>query len=261
MSFSLVLGAGGARGFGLVGFAQVLVREGLHPTAIAGASIGSLVGAAVAAGRIDELADWAADLNLARYISLLDLRPLRGGIVGGSVINTVIDHLGLPEKIEDLPIPFACNACDLETGETLTFTSGPLFEAVRASMALPGVLPPLKHQGRWLVDGGITNPVPTDLVLGLSDAPVIAVTPSDGPSFTYDEKAPSYPQVLQASTEMMLQEIRRARNETNPASLFLNVGLNHMTVLDFHKAPKAMEKGRALAEARLDEIKQVVGLG
>lgn len=260
MTLGLALGAGGARGFCHVGALQELNRAGIRPQVVAGASIGALVGAAYAAGTVDRLADWASDLTLARYVSLLDLRPVRGGVIGGQVIETLFDLLDLPDRIEDLPMPFACTACDVDTGEEHWFRDGPLFDAVRASMALPGVLAPWHTQAGWMIDGGIVNPVPLDLAAELGAGRVIAITPAvRGPGAVTGAPAaprpPALATVMVNSFEIMVERMRRDAMAAHPPAVSLDAGLLDMTAMDFHRAPKAMEAGRRVVLDALPDIR------
>lgn len=174
-SFALALGGGGARGLALVGVMQVLAREQLHPTAIAGTSMGAIVGALCAAGV-------AAD-DLAATLELLDLKALAGlariNLRPGSVLSAdpVEARLRevLPATFEDLTLPFVAVAADLVTGERVVLKSGDLPLAVRASMSIPVVFEPVRIGHMLLVDGGIVDPVPVAAARELGGDPVLAV--------------------------------------------------------------------------------------
>jgi NTE family protein len=175
----LALGGGGARGLAHVGALQVLEREQIHVDCIAGASVGSLVGAAYAAGlRSDRL------LDLARQMRWRDIGALtwpRNGLVSFAKMERYLAELLGDVDIADLEIPYAAMASDFLTGEAVILSKGRLIPAVRASCSVPGVVKPMKWRGRLLVDGGMVNNLPISVVRELGADVVIAVglvTPS-----------------------------------------------------------------------------------
>jgi NTE family protein len=175
----LVLGGGGARGLAHVGVLQVLQREGIPIDCIAGASVGSLVGAGYAAGLRGEPL-----LQIARQLRWGDIAsfvwPYRG-FVSFARMERYLDRLLGERDLADLEIPYAAVAADLATGEMVVLKEGRLATAVRASCSVPGVVTPLKRDGRLLVDGGMANNLPISVVRDLGADVVIAVglvTPS-----------------------------------------------------------------------------------
>lgn len=261
-AFGMALGAGGARGYCHIGVLHVLAEQGYAPSAISGSSIGALVAVAQASGKIDALHDWAISLTRLKYASLLDIRPFSGGLIGGKVIEEIWADLDLPERFEDLDIPIACVATDLETGAELWFREGPLFPAVRASMALPGVLSPVWHEGHWLCDGGMTNPVPVDLCQGLIHGPVIGVTPAARTNRTKrtlgEGDTPGYVFTMQSAFEIVMESVRRGRYAAHPSRLAIDCGVMDMTAMDFHLAQDAIAKGRAATERHLAELHSIL---
>lgn len=258
----MALGAGGARGLCHIGVLEVMAQQGYVPSAISGSSIGALVAVAQAAGKLEQLRDWAGSLTRLKYASLLDIRPFSGGLIGGKVIEEIWADLDLPQRFEDLDIPVACVATDLETGAELWFRQGDLFPAVRASMALPGVLSPVWHEGHWLCDGGMTNPVPVDLCQGLIHGPVIGVTPAARTNRTERtlgaKDTPGYVFTMQSAFEIVMEAVRRGRNAAHPSRLSIDCGVMDMTAMDFHLAKDAIAKGRAAAQRHLDELGQII---
>jgi len=173
----LALGAGGARGWCHVGVLRGLAELGIEPRIIAGASMGALVGAVHAAGRLDRLEAWARALTRIRFARLLDIHPASGGLVEARGVETLFRTLDMPALVEELPIPFATVATDMVSGREIWLRAGSLYDAVRASIALPGVISPHLVGGRWLLDGGLTNPVPVSLCRALGAEMIIAVNP------------------------------------------------------------------------------------
>jgi NTE family protein len=174
----LALGAGGARGWCHIGVLAALDDLGLRPSVVAGCSMGALVGAAIAGGRVDALSHWARTLTARGVLRYMDMRIFRGGLVEGGQITNLLERIGLPERIEDLALPYAAVATDLQSGGELWFRSGPLNPAVRGSTAVPGVFNPYYHDGRWLIDGALINPVPVSAARALGADVVIAIDPN-----------------------------------------------------------------------------------
>ncbi|MBI5069365.1 MAG: patatin-like phospholipase family protein [Deltaproteobacteria bacterium] len=172
----LALGGGGARGLAHIGILEVLAEHRIPVKAVVGTSIGAEIGAFLAAGmpveRMKEVAtgfDWRLTLQLF-FPDLSD-----GGLVSGKRILAWLEEQLGPVAIEQLPIPFAAIAADLESGEQVVLDRGSLTQAVRASVSLPGTLAPLRTDGRVLVDGGVVNQVPADVARRLFGGPVLAV--------------------------------------------------------------------------------------
>ena len=157
---ALALGSGGARGYAHIGVIEALRERGYDIVGISGSSMGAVVGGLQAAGRLDEFADWAKSLTQRTILRLLDPSISAAGVLrAGKILDAVRDILG-PVTIEELPIPYTAVATDLLTGKSVWFQHGPLDEAIRASIAIPGVITPHEVGGRLLADGGILDPVP-----------------------------------------------------------------------------------------------------
>ena len=174
----IALGSGGARGWIHVGVLQALKDEGFEPDIVAGCSMGALVGAAFAAGWLDELEDWAVTITRRDIVRLLDINLLNGGLIDGSRVMEALRGLKGDSRIEDLEKPYMAIASDLATGREVWLKEGSIFDAVRASVSIPGFLRPYKHNGKWLVDGGLTNPVPVSACRALGADFIIAVNPN-----------------------------------------------------------------------------------
>jgi NTE family protein len=171
----LALGSGSARGWSHIGILGALAERGLRPDVITGASVGALVGAACAAGRLADLERWVCTLTQRDVWRLVDTTFRGGGVMSGNrLMSTIAEQIG-DGPIENLPIVFGAVATDLYTGEEIWLREGPFMAAVRASSGLPGLLSPTWHQQRWLIDGGVVNPVPVSLCRALGADIVIAV--------------------------------------------------------------------------------------
>jgi NTE family protein len=181
----LALGSGGARGAAHTGVLKVLEAEGVPISVIAGSSIGALIGAAKAAGIPDEHVEHEWLSTSARRVvrSFLPTFP-RAGLSSGNELKKLLTELLGEGTIEELPMPYAAIACDIDTGEEVVLDSGPLVDAVRASTAIPGIFHPVRYGKRLLVDGGLVDPVPIDTCRSLGADFVIAVdiTPAPVPT-------------------------------------------------------------------------------
>jgi len=170
----LALGSGAARGWAHLGVLQELAREGVVPQIITGCSIGAFVGAAAASGDLDKLVRWAETLKWQDVVSLLDV-SLRGGLIKGQKLIDFFERNFVDRDFTELDQRFACVATELATGREIWLHEGSVSAAVRASIALPGLMTPVLHQGRTLIDGGLVNPVPVSLCRAMGADVVIAV--------------------------------------------------------------------------------------
>jgi NTE family protein len=172
----LALGGGVARGWAHIGALRALMEAGIEPDIIAGTSIGSVVGAAYLAGRLDSLEKWARSLNRRRVIHYMDLSWGGAGLIKGARLIKVLEHYLKDVRIEDFDRRFAAVACDLRTGYEVWLQKGPVIPAIRASYALPGAFEPVKVDNRYMIDGALVNPVPVSACRALGAHMVIAVS-------------------------------------------------------------------------------------
>ena len=175
MDVSLALGGGGVKGFAHIGVLRVLEQQGFHIRAIAGTSIGGLIGSVYAAGfSPDDIQATLSALDQTRfYVRRPGDGPAMLGLAG--VADALVDTLG-DIGFDDVRIPFAVTAVDIKSGQLLALQRGHLVDAVLATIAVPGVFPPRQWDGRTLLDGGILDPVPVALARSLApEAPVVAV--------------------------------------------------------------------------------------
>jgi len=286
----LVLGAGGARGWCHIGVLRALESIGIHPDVIAGTSIGAVVGAARAADRLGALEDWARAQTRRSILGLIDARLTGGGVVGGAGIVAMLRGLGMPGSIEDLLLPFIAVATDLRTGREVWLRSGDLVGAVRASVAIPGLINPQQLDGRWLVDGGLVNPVPVSAARAMGADVVIAVNPNAARSGDFwspgqglrglpdlgellpdglrelwanrpqagGDAEPAYLAVVNAALDITSDQIRRSRLAGDPPQVLLGANLPSVAVLDFHRAEEAITEGWRIVEMQQEWIRKAV---
>jgi NTE family protein len=165
LSVSLVLGSGGARGYAHIGVIEELEANGFAIRSIAGSSMGALIGGVYAAGKLRVYTEWVRPLQRLDVLRLLDWTISGGGFIKGDRIIGVLKDLIGETNIEDLPIPYTAVAVDLDVQREVWFSRGPLFDAIRASIAIPTIFRPYHFEGRLLVDGGLLNPLPVSPTL------------------------------------------------------------------------------------------------
>ncbi len=171
----LALGSGSARGWSHIGVIDALREAGIEPDIVCGTSFGAIVAAAYVTDRLDALKAFAEALTWREIVALLDIGLAGGGLINGNQIVDLLRNLKIDTPIETCAKPFAAVATDLETGREIWLREGPIESAVRASIALPGILSPQRHGDHWLVDGGLVNPVPVSVCRALGADIVIAV--------------------------------------------------------------------------------------
>ncbi len=294
----LALGSGAARGWAHLGVLRVLQEAGLEPDVVCGTSIGALVGAAYAAGELDRLEPWVRSLGWREVVGLIDLR-FGGGLIEGDKLEAFFRSRFVDGGIEALPKPFGCVATDLATGREVWLRQGPVIDAVRASIAIPGVFTPARQDGRLLVDGGLVNPVPVSLARAMGAEFVIAVdlnwdlmrrrqrvaSRARGPrrgllegvlkrlrgSGVEDAAAqaadganevapPSLLDVLTTSMAIVQWRITQSRLAGEPADVVIRPALADVAAMDFHRAAPAIAAGRRAAEQALPVLRDALAL-
>jgi NTE family protein len=184
---ALALGSGGARGYAHIGVIEELLDRGYDIVGVAGSSMGALVGGLHAADALDEFADWAKTLSQSAVLRLLDPAWRGAGVFRAEKILDVVRDLLGEVEIEQLRIPYTSVTTDLVAGKSLWLQRGPLDSAIRASIAIPGVIAPYMFEGRVLADGGILDPLPVGPLAGVNGDVTIAVSLSgsdpEGPGF------------------------------------------------------------------------------
>ncbi|UVE93700.1 patatin-like phospholipase family protein [Dietzia sp. B32] len=176
MRVTLALGSGGARGYTHIGVIRELQARGHEVVGVSGASMGAVVGALYAAGKLDDFEEWVRGLTQPAVLRLLDVSFAGGGAIRANRIMAVIGAMLDDVRIEDLEIPFTAVATDLRARREVWFTRGPADVAVRASFAIPSVITPALVGGRLIVDGGVTNPVPLEPLAPISSDLLLAVS-------------------------------------------------------------------------------------
>jgi len=163
-TISLALGSGGARGYAHIGVIETLEKEGYKIKSIAGSSMGSLIGGLYACGKLDEFKEWVLTLNYFDIYKLLSLSSIGGGLLDGEKVFDKIKSFIGDINIEDLPIKYKAVATNLNDQAIVVFEKGKLIDAIRASVAIPTIFTPMYKDNMVLVDGGVLNPLPINLI-------------------------------------------------------------------------------------------------
>ncbi len=171
----IALGSGAARGWAHIGVLLELSKEGIEPDIVCGCSMGALVGAVYVEGKLAALEKMVLGIGWGDVVGFLDVDLTSGGLIQGKHIRGFLSAIDKDTTIETMKKPFISIATDMETGREVWLQKGRVIPAVRASMAVPGLFSPVENEGRWLLDGGLVNPVPVSACRALGADIVIAV--------------------------------------------------------------------------------------
>jgi NTE family protein len=262
----LALGSGAALGYSAIGVLRVLERHGVFPDLIAGTSMGALIGSFYCAGRsVDELEDIARSITKAKLWTLMDFAlPWKGVVVGNAVLRFLRSILG-DVTFGELALPFACVATDINTGEERVLRHGPVAEAVRASLSLPFFFEPFFLKGRYLVDGGLVNPVPTSVVRAMGADVAISLNITTRPAIKrfpgWSSRKPSAfnplsgPHIFKVMAKTMYtMQYGIAKTTSAAADVVLAPDLSAYTWLEFHHAPEIIKIAEDYTEGALAKI-------
>jgi NTE family protein len=283
---SLVLGSGGARGLAHVGIIRWLEENGYEIRSVAGSSMGALVGGIFAIGKLDAYEKWARGITKSSMLSLLDLSMGTDGLFKGDrLIDTLKSVVG-SVRIEDLPISYTAVASNISQAKEVWFVKGPIFDAIRASISLPLLFTPFRHDGEDLIDGGILNPVPiaptfgddTDITIAINlcGRPVEGARLCETPRRTktgesdsilpdvvsgfMDKLKPGLSwsgvnigayDVLSQSFDAMQGTIARQKIAAYPPDYVLDIPRNLCRMIDFDRADELIDYGYRTAGERL----------
>jgi len=255
----LALGGGAARGLAHIGVLEVLEKEGIPVDMIAGTSAGAAVGALYAQGnsaaRVKEL---ALDTGWRRLVSLIDLALPRSGFIEGTKIKNLLRSIMGDINFSQLKIPLSCVATDIRSGEEVVISDGPVLEAVRASISIPVIFTAVKRGDRYLVDGGLVNPVPVSTVRKMGAELVIAVNviPPMGVrlQLAKETKPPGIFQSMLHSFYIATYSL--VRSNLAGADIVIEPKLPHIGYGDFHRISDSIAQGEIAAQELIEQIKQ-----
>jgi NTE family protein len=284
----LVLASGGARGVAHIGVINRLKQAGYPIVEVVGCSMGAVIGGLYASGDLDPYTQWLLKLKRADIFKLMDFTITRHGFLKGEkVFSTILDFLG-PKNIEDLPLRFRAVATNMHNGKEVVFTQGDLYQALRASISIPGIFTPVKYQNQYLIDGGVVNPLPLNLIQKKEGEIIVAVninanhsakqpenlnTPNppeknwlhiNWPFFkkvkppTADSLDPNLVNILQTSYDHMQNQLIKLMVQAHPPDLMVNISRDICGVFDFHKTQDLINAGEQAFDKALAENKNLV---
>lgn len=288
---ALVLGSGGARGLAHIGVIEELQARGYAIDAVAGCSMGALVGGIFCAGRLPEYRQWACSLSRREVFGLVDFAFGHPGFIKGDRVMAVLRGLTGEHLIEELPVPFTAVATDLDARREIRIGHGPLFDAIRASIAIPMLLTPHRYLDRDLVDGGLLAPLPlaAGKAFGLPrlfavdlNAERAEIAPPPAASVAASPVAPNERlRAVQQGWARLLQGIRPAAANVNnrglmdlmshslgamhgfmtqvqlerhPPDLLIGIPENACAIYEFWRAEEMIALGRRIAREALDQF-------
>jgi len=280
----LVLGSGGARGLAHIGVIHELMRSNFEIKAIAGSSMGALIGGIYAMGKLDVYTNWVTALQRSDVLQLVDLSFGRNGLIKGNRIIELLKSMIGNANIEDLPIRFTAVATDLEAEAEEWFRDGPLFDAIRASISIPTIFTPYRYRGREFLDGSLVNPLPisatledkADLTIAviLNGKPENKAKPQPAQSKNKNDHRAAYQRriaqfideykprrerqqedtlgmfdIIVKSMSIMERTITKAQLKTHSPDIVIEIPIDACNFYEFYRAEELIELGRQKTEA------------
>ena len=295
VKIGLALGSGSSRGWAHIGIINALSDLGIKPDIVCGTSIGALVGASYVSNKLDLLKQWACSLPKFETARFFEINTSLNGFVNTERLHDFLNKTVASDKetIKDLEKLYASVSTDLETGREIWLTNGSLIEAVWASISLPGLFPAIQNNNRWLVDGGLVNPVPVSVCRALGADIVIAVNLNGdivgkhfektktvenknggvgekitdlvmeytGSLFSTpddSEQPPGLFDAIASSVNITQDRITRSRMAGDPPDILLAPKLSHIGLLEFYRAEEAITEGKNCVKRMQPEISHVL---
>lgn len=280
---SLVLSSGGARGYAHIGAIEELLQRGYTIEAVAGTSMGALVGGMFVAGKLEEVKKWMCSIDRKEMLALIDWSLGLDHVVKGDKVIKALREMVPDVKIEELPISFCAVSADLATKREVVFRKGSLYRAIRASISIPSVFKPVRIAHHQLVDGGIANALPLNRVERKAGSLLVSVNVS-APSTDEaarqhaeeeaDDKKQSswldhivpnglkqrmgrnYVSLLTEAFGMMIERSTVAAQKLNKPDVAVNIPMNRFGAFDFDKADSIIAEGRRCMAQALDEYER-----
>jgi len=295
VKLGVALGSGSARGWSHIGVLKALIEEGIHPEIVCGTSIGALVGASYVTNNIDKLDTWVRSLTKFDIARLFEVKRSLNGFVNEDRLRLSLNKYVAEEAvlIESLDKQYASISTELATGREVWHSEGSISEAMWASISLPGLFPAVNNNQRWLVDGGLVNPVPVSVCKALGADIVIAVnlngdilnkrinktkkeekseqgfgdkmsdliteyTGSNHSVRGKNNQPPGLFDVIAGSINIVQDRITRSRLAGDPPDVLLAPKLSHIGLLEFYRASEAIDEGKRSVQRLLPEIKDIL---
>lgn len=296
LKIGLALGSGSSRGWAHIGIINALSELGIEPDVVCGTSVGAMVGASYVSGNMEKLQAWACSVSKLDVAKFFDINTSMTGFVHTKRFHAYLNENVASDEIviENLAKVYAAVSTDLETGSEVWFTQGSIIQAVWASMAMPGLFPAIRDNKRWLVDGGLVNPVPVSVCRALGADIVIAVNlngnivgkhlaksaplkkPGNGvarkinelvkeyTNFTLfnnkdSEAPPSLMDAIAGSVNITQDRLTRSRMAGDPPDVVLSPRLSDIGLLELYRANEAITEGKNCVLRKRTEIEYILG--
>lgn len=258
-SVGLALGGGGARGCAHIGVIKALEEAGIEISYIAGTSIGALVGGVYASGKLQSLEDFVLGMDVKKVLFNLDPAISNQGILKGEKVKKLLTERFAAELIENTQIPFTAVAVELETGKEVHLQSGNLVEAIRASISIPGIFVPVKVGDVYLVDGGLLNPMPVDVVREMGSEVVVAVDLNNSIRNLPEKRSkPNMIDVLGNTITVMQKKITDGNIKSDSPDFLLQPDLANIQLFDFQLAESMIDEGYKVTQAIIPQLQELL---
>jgi NTE family protein len=295
LKLGIALGSGSARGWAHIGILKGLAEQGIHPDIVCGTSIGALVGASYVSNNIGKLEAWVCSLTKFDIARFFEVNRSLNGFVNQERLHHFLNQYVAEDEvlIENLDKKYAAVSTELLTGREVWHSEDAIIKAVWASISLPGLFPAINNNDRWLVDGGLVNPVPVSVCKALGADIVIAVnlngdivgkhfdkvkrTPESEKGFTHkvtdlvkeytgsllpimndDNQPPGLFDAIAGSVNITQDRITRSRLAGEPPDILLAPRLADLGLLEFYRASEAISRGEKCVRRMLPAIKEVL---
>ncbi len=270
----LALGGGGARGCAHIGVIKALREADIPIDFVAGTSIGAIMGGVLAIGKIEEMEKVLRNVKWQDVAKYFDPAIPKKGLFHGKKVVKLIERIIGKREFDEAQIPFVAVATDLISGQEVHLKSGSIIDAIRASIAIPGIITPFKKNRRHLVDGGATNPLPTNVVRNLGAEVVISVDLNNsflnekryhGKHFTkiklvnwLTPDRPNIIDIMESSVFIMQNQLTQKNLEIDKPDFLIQPDLGPAGIFDFQKSKKLIDEGYKEAKKHIKEIKKLV---
>lgn len=288
MKVALVLGGGGAKGLAHIGAIEELEARGYEITSVAGTSMGAVIGGVYALGKLEETKEWFYSLDRLEVFRLIDFTFTRHGLIKGDKVLNKMKEFTQDANIEELNIPYTAIATDIKNGEEVVFNTGDIYDAIRASIAIPTVLTPIRKGSQLLVDGGVLNNLPLnhvkrnegDILVAIDVTAKIPVPDAFRepkgkkdhasyqqkladfnnhlkkiwPSNSKKEEELSYFDLMNETLYLMTHKVTQLMTKQYPPDIIIRTSGQACSIFDFYKAEKMVELGRYAAREALDNF-------
>lgn len=299
MNIGLALGSGSSRGWSHIGIIHALADLGIEPSIVCGTSIGALVGASYVSNKLEKLEKWVCSLTKFETARFFEINARLNGFVNRERLHHFLKEYVADDDtlIEEQSKQYASVATDLESGREMWLTKGSMIEAVWSSISLPGLFPAIRNNEKWLVDGGLVNPVPVSVCRALGADIVIAVNlngdivgkhfrkPEEGATkkdnsvvgkltdlvMDYTVSAltankvkvqpPGIFEAIAGSVNITQDRITRSRMAGDPPDVLLSPKLSHIGLVEFYRAAEAISEGKNCVRRMSAEIQYLLETG